>query len=66
MIGRGKRMMADAGLTFTTGDCDAQRKALCSLYENLGFQRKETRKFNTTGFGVIEVALYELKLIETY
>jgi GNAT superfamily N-acetyltransferase len=57
-----KNICKSMGIDYLRLDCELSRGSLCRLYENMGFRRAGVKKICTVSYGVIECALYEMKL----
>jgi GNAT superfamily N-acetyltransferase len=57
------QLCRDRDIEYIRLDCDAKRKALRSFYKDLGFSLTEIRRFNSQRLGMIEAAMYEMRLI---
>ena len=62
MVEHAKMICINKGINYLRLDCDPHREGLLKLYNTCGFSLVETKQLNTAKLGLIDLAMYEMKL----
>ena len=62
MAEHAKNVCLSKGIKYLRLDCDPHRAGLLKFYETCGFTLVEIKQLNTPKLGVIDLAMYEMKL----
>jgi len=62
MVEHAKKVCLAKSIKYLRLDCDPHREGLLKLYNSCGFTLVEMKQLNTPKLGIIDLAMYEMKL----